>query len=275
MRKFKFFQQLIQWILPADIKKNPILLANSALHEIHKGERCFILATGPSISTQNLLPLKDEICISINMFYLNHDYDAIKPRYHLVSGIAPHPKITDKLGRLWFSEIEKKVKADYLLLNYLDRPFVERNIFFPSKKVFYFDFSMPLEEQPLEIIDAATSLYASQTASMMAIQLAIYMGFSKIYLLGMDHDGILRYTKRLPMHFYKPQDSIFEKQKIHDGDNLDWETEFHNQWILWKQYKILKKYTDLHKIKIINVTPKSLLDVFERADYDSIVGDKK
>lgn len=275
MINLKLFRQLAQRILSGGVKENPILVENTALQDIHKGERCFILATGPSISTQNLLPLKNETCISINMFYLNNDYDAIKPRYHLVSGIAPHPKITDVLGKLWFREIEEKVKAEYLLLNYLDRQFVKENNFFFSKKVFYFDFSMPLEEQPLEIIDAATSLYASQTASMMAIQLAIYMGFSKIYLLGMDHDGILRYTKRLPMHFYKPQDSIFERQKIHDGDNLDWETEFHNQWILWKQYKILKKYADLHRVKIINATPKSLLDVFERADYDKIERLKK
>ena len=34
---------------------------NSKFKDIHNGERCFILATGPSIKTQNLRPLKNEL----------------------------------------------------------------------------------------------------------------------------------------------------------------------------------------------------------------------
>lgn len=287
MNTLTLLRRIIYWILPQgvfnflsvyfhhrtfeDFKNNPLLLANKKLHDVHKGQRCFILATGPSISKQNLLPLKNEICMSLNMFYLHKDYKIINPHYHLISGIAPHPKITNKLAKLWFGEIDKKVNSEYLLLNYLDKPFVDKNKLFFSKNVFYFDFSTPLEMIQKNGIDATNALYMSQTASMMAIQLAIYMGFHEIYLLGVDHDGILRYTKRLPMHFYKPAESIFEVRGIHDGDNFDWEIEFHNQWMLWRQYKLIKQYADLKGSKIINITPESLLDVFERRDYESVL----
>lgn len=268
---FNFLSLYFQRRTFENFKNNPILIANKKLHNIHKGNRCFILATGPSIRKQNLLPLKNEICLSLNMFYLHKDYKVVNPRYHIISGIAPHPKITNKLAKLWFHEIEEKVKAEYLFMNYLDRQFVSKNKFLSSKNVFYSDFSTPPEMIQQNGIDASKSLYMSQTASMMAIQLAIYMGFHKIYLLGMDHDGILRYTKRLPMHFYKPGESIFERRGIHDGDNFDWEIEFHNQWMLWRQYKLMKKYADSCGVRIINITPGSLLDVFERRDYESIL----
>src|SRR4051794_33939841 len=51
-------------------------------------KRCFILGTGPSINNQNVNYIKDEVTICLNMSYLHKDYLAIKPNYHIFSGLA-------------------------------------------------------------------------------------------------------------------------------------------------------------------------------------------
>ncbi|MDP3445863.1 MAG: hypothetical protein Q8T08_23635, partial [Ignavibacteria bacterium] len=55
-------------------------------------KRCFILATGPSIKKMDLSPLKGELCVSVSNFFVHHQFDDLKPAYHV---LAPsHPPIT-------------------------------------------------------------------------------------------------------------------------------------------------------------------------------------
>ena len=80
---------------------------NINLKDCHRGERCFILATGPSIQKQDLTLLKNEICISVSNFFVHPDYKKIKPLYHC---IAPyHKPITEEAFQAWLLEIDQSL----------------------------------------------------------------------------------------------------------------------------------------------------------------------
>ena len=76
---------------------------NSEFKNVHKGKRCFIIATGPSIASQNLLPLKNELCISVSQFYLHPGFSEIKPFYHIHAPNHP-PFDSEDINKLATSE---------------------------------------------------------------------------------------------------------------------------------------------------------------------------
>ena len=104
----KLIKQIAFWTLPLGVQRvaqslisynrnrlsqenSDVLKQNRKLRDIHKGKRCFILATGPSINAENLKPLKNEFCIAVSNFYLHPDFKLIDPEYYCV---APwHPLI--------------------------------------------------------------------------------------------------------------------------------------------------------------------------------------
>ena len=67
----KGFQDVLIKLFSGDWKKQgvsngylDILKNNKKFKNIHEGKRCFIIANGPSIKTQDLRLLKNEICFS-------------------------------------------------------------------------------------------------------------------------------------------------------------------------------------------------------------------
>ena len=56
---------------------------NVELKDRHLGERCFVVGNGPSINSQNLRLLKDEMTFFVNRAFLLPDYEYIKPTYHI------------------------------------------------------------------------------------------------------------------------------------------------------------------------------------------------
>ena len=63
---------------------NEILNKNIKFKNIHTGERCFILGSGPSIVKQNLKKLQGETVITQNHFHIHEDIKIIHPMYHCV-----------------------------------------------------------------------------------------------------------------------------------------------------------------------------------------------
>jgi len=71
------------------------LKKNTKFKNIHKGQRCFILGSGPSILTNDLTHLKNEIVMTQNNFHTHKDIKTISPEYHVVIPKF-HPKEHDK-----------------------------------------------------------------------------------------------------------------------------------------------------------------------------------
>jgi len=246
-----------------------IVEKNKGLEARHSGERCFILATGPSIKKQNLLPLKNEKCIAVSNFFVHPDFSIIEPEYYC---IAPyHHPLTEEAWQSWMDELAVNVKKSHLFfgINDLKRNMVGER--FSGNPVSFIDFSASPQDVIENGLDLSRRTFPVQSVSIMALQIAIFLGFSDIYLLGCDHDWLLHmYESR---HFYDENEHAFTKIS---GENMEWEEsdlelECRSYINLWQQYKILRHIALIKEINIFNATEGGMLDVFKLKQLSDVI----
>ena len=243
-------------------EEREVISQNRELKNIHQGKRCFILATGSSINDQNLKPLKDEFCIAVSNFYLHPDFSLIEPQYYCLAPWHPPHSIERYLQLI--EEIANISKKCTFFLGINEYPRVNRNSILLNRNIYYHD---TREIKLGRDIDLCQPVLSPMSVTIMAIQSAIFMGFSEIYLLGFDHDSVLNYSGKFAnKHFY-----LEEKAKL-ITDISTFKSTILSYASLWNQYEMLNIIAQSKEIKILNATKYSLLDVFDKVDYNSVIG---
>jgi hypothetical protein len=224
-----------------------------ALKESHQGQRCFIIGNGPSLKAKDLdkLLLNNEISFAANHISQIFTQTNWRPTYYTVIDESLQRNIIDVMSKtnaeIKFFRSEsylwtRKVQGNCIWLNAIN----------------YRSFS---EDIALQIYSSATTTYA-------LIQIAVYMGFKKIYLMGMDNvygkiqdkNGIIHKINDVQTHFYISNGKNFLESAVAVDTHL----------INNSAYKAAKQYADTHDIKIINATRGGQLEVFPRIDFDLI-----
>ncbi len=164
-----------------------------SLRNKETGKRVFILANGPSINSLNLSPLKNELVIGMNASTILDDKFDFHTKYYVVSdarflGDAEKRQwATDKLSpdtiRVIRSDIRKHDDPDLSTRSHYVHP-LGRDGF--SKNL-------------------SAGFFFGCTTTMLAIQLAYYLGSLEIYILGCD----LRYREETP-RFYEEKNPQLE-----------------------------------------------------------------
>lgn len=151
-------------------------------HNRHKGERCFIVATGPSLTIEDLELLKDEVCFSMNSCIKLFDKTSWRPEYYLIFDPAVYAALHNEIQ--W-------ADLRYVFYNSFSIPRLNREgipVKVNSKDLTYeksaqakrFDRPIHFSEQAQDFIyEGHSTVYA-------AVELAAYMGFKEIYLIGCD-----------------------------------------------------------------------------------------
>lgn len=217
----------------------------------HIGERCFVVATGPSLTIHDLNILKEynEICISVNGIINAFTHTRWRPDYYAIS---------DPTGlNLWKSDILKMDVKEMFVAD-IAWNFQENEIKDNMYK-WHLIREWDVIEGPKFSDDFSEGAYEGHTIIYEAgLQLAAYMGFSEIYLLGADCTA-----GKVTVHFYSGGNNS-PSEKSH----LDIES-------IFLSYKAAKKYADSHGIKIYNATRGGNLEVFPRVDFDSLFQSEK
>ena len=251
------------------LKYKDLVSKNIELKDKHKGKRCFILGSGPSIKKEDLKPLKNEIVFALNNFYVHEDFDEIMSgdvdKYYMTAPI--HLPQTEEEWKAWFEDMEANMpkNANMLFgLNVYDSNikyifdkyglFKEHNInwyFAGVNASEYYKFNE-------KDIDMTNMIWSANTVSIYALVAAIYMGFDEIYLLGMDHNYMC--TSEKDWRFYK--DAIHQKDEVKRSMNAKSHVQhtFIATGKIFEHYQILK---DNSNCKIYNTSDISLLDIFE------------
>ena len=121
-------------------------------------------------------------------------------------------------------------------------------------------------------IDITNKMLCGYSVTIDCIQLAIYMGFKKIYLVGIEHSEIVtgQYS-----YFYNRNQSIVGNKDTYASNSgeviADFSVQLYTRYNLWKQYEKLKKIAEKNGVSIYNATKGGVLDIFKRVDYDSIL----
>jgi hypothetical protein len=214
---------------------------NLLLKDTHNGEACFIVATGPSLCIDDLgrIRKKGFFTFGVNRVF-NIDPTRWKPDCYI---------FLDRKGSMQFAHEIKEYPVPLKCLNAsTDGIFGDREdeyLFNYAAHDHYLQMPPFSENAEYVIYGAATVVYG-------VIQLAVYMGFETIYLLGTD----CNYEKGSKNNYFV---------KTEQPDTLN-----HDVKRMFLCYEAAKEYADTHGIKIYNATRGGMLEVFERVDLDSL-----
>ena len=229
-----------------------------ALKGSHQGQRCFIIGNGPSLKAEDLdkLLLNNEICFASNYISEIFTQTNWRPTYFSVMDIWLQRNIIDVM-----SKTDAKIKF-FSGQNYLWTRKVQGNCIYLNAIGVNAIGSGSFSE------DIAVQIHSLGTVTYALIQIAVYMGFKEIYLIGMDNVyakildkyGILHENKDVQSHFYSHNDKKLLEPSI----------PFNVLLSVNSVYEAVKQYADTHNIKVINATRGGQLEVFPRIDFDLI-----
>lgn len=135
---------------------------------IHPGERCVIIGNGPSLRNTNMHLLRGEFTFGLNRIYLMFGELGFETTYHVAVNRYVVEQCADDFRR---------IKAP-LFTTMRNRPVLEGapNTGFLNNIV-----------GPWFSRDASRGVWEGATVTYVAMQLAYYMGFSEVVLIGVDH----------------------------------------------------------------------------------------
>jgi len=234
----------------------------------HINDRCFIVCTGPSLRVTDLdkLKNKNEICFSMNSIVKLFTQTKWRPLYYGINdgyvckNIEPDIKKAVENADLPFIFLGKRLKKISTVFNNLTdlKNGVNITVFYSIPYILTASDKSPVNNKYKFSHNAYLGLYEGASITYRLLQIAVYMGFKEIYLLGCDCD----YTgKNLHAAEYNTEDT---QELIRQRGAI-------NETRMINAYKAAKKYTDKHGIKIYNATRGGKLEVFERVDFDKII----
>lgn len=230
------------------------------LREICKGERCFVIGNGPSLRGEDLDRLKDEKTFAFNRIYHIYESTEWRPTYYMVTDKSIikqllKEKIFDvesELAFVYSRKLYKKWNSKCMQIDLKGRTPIHKEKF--------------VVEKLSESVDNFFS--ASQSVTINAIELAVYMGFKEIYLLGVDHN----FAYEIDMNGNKV---IKKNIEAHFREDKDKNIYMSCKEALTKCYETCKSFADEHDVQIINVTRGGCLEVFPRNNVDNILCEKR
>ncbi|MBE5958153.1 MAG: DUF115 domain-containing protein [Lachnospiraceae bacterium] len=219
---------------------------------MYQGKRCFIVATGPSLRVKDLEMLSDEITFGVNSIAKIGEKTEWRPTY---LGIQD-PYVYEKIEQDILQNFDDNVFAGDNLCDKFQIP--ERFILFPYMGLHTYYMNKYNEFGTKFSDDAYRIVYDGYSITFSMIQIAVYMGFKEIYLLGCD----CNYQKGAKNHFIE---SGFIDRSAHN-----------NYGRLMSGYKEAKKYIETHNdIKIINCTRGGMLELFPRKKLEEVLEEEK
>ncbi|MCM1535273.1 MAG: DUF115 domain-containing protein [Clostridium sp.] len=213
--------------------------------------RCFIVANGPSLRMEDLDRLADngEITFGMNRIYALYDRTKWRPTFYL----SQDPTVI----RACISEIREQIKYSTVFVKVPGEPKYD----IPGAINYDLDYRNVDKHIPPDFYEGQNCLFADgRSVTYTALQLAIYMGFQNIYLLGADCN-YSKDNKSINADSY-PDKRMYEPDKV--GVPPDMEYTF-------SAYEVAKIYAEQRGIHIYNCTRGGKLEVFERVDLDSLL----
>ena len=221
------------------------------LRDRHRGKRCVIVANGPSLNRMQLDRLRREHVIGLNKIFLGLSRFGFYPQYH----VTVNPKVT--------VQSREEIQA----LNCVK--FISRHAA-RAAGIAEDALTHLLETDPPPArfsTDLALGIHEGWTVTYAALQVAYYLGFSQVVLIGLDH----RYAfvgepneDRLmdgpdPNHF---SDKYFGFGQRWDNPDLAKSEE---------SYGIALQTFQADGRSIVDATLEGACPVFPRVSYDAIL----
>ncbi len=211
----------------------------------HKGQDCFIIGNGPSLNKMDLSPLAHYHTFGLNKIYLIFDRVDLNLSYL----VATNPFVIEQ---------SKEIYPQLLFPIFLSWT-ASRHLFPPKEHLYYL--------HTLNIwsfyTDITQPICEGNTVTYVAMQIAYFMGFKRVFLIGVDHS-------------FKQKGSAHEIQ-IYEGAD---ENHFHPDYFKGQPWQLADVYgsevsyhlANYHYLRdgrqIFDATVEGQLEVFPKIAYE-------
>jgi len=208
------------------------------MKNIHAGETCLIIGNGPSLKDIPLSFLNRYPSFGTNRIYL---LDGFTPTYYA----SVNPLVIEQsLAEINDLDCTKFVRMDYGQKITGSYPLI-------SAKV------------PMFSKDPLKCVYEGFTVTYVCMQLAFWMGFTTALLVGVDHR--FTFEGKPNQEMISRGEDVNHFHKDYFGEGVIWNNpDLHRSEMA---YRMAKLNFEKDGRTIINITPGSALDVYERGDW--------
>ncbi|MGB5920002.1 glycosyltransferase [Arcobacter sp.] len=232
-------QNLLIDTLLKDKLKDTVIKRNIELKDRFKDKTCFILGQGSSFHEFDKSLLKDKFTIIFGNHFESINSNDFEPTFFIES---------DKLFLNENISTIKNIHTKYLFLPKSYKKIIkEKNssYYFYNEDFTYFNYFDKNYRKTKFSKDISKKLYISSSTLHLCLQLAYYLGFRKIYLLGIDLN-------------YASENLTIDRDTTQYGLNL-----------IVKDFKKAKKVFEKDKREIINLSKNSILKMFKYEKFST------
>ncbi len=218
------------------------------LWNTHQGERCFILGNGPSLAKTDLTRVKKKYTMGLNRIYLMFPELGFQTSYYL--------SINDLVIEQCASDIQKLTIPRFIAWRSHKWLQPDPNLFF-----LYTSYTGPRFSKR-----ATGRLWEGASVTFVALQMAYYLGFQEVILIGVDHNFVSQ---------GKPNTTV-----VSQGDDPNhFSPAYFGKGFRWQLpdletseqgYRLAKEAFESSGRKVLDATIGGKLTVFPKVDYNRL-----
>jgi hypothetical protein len=217
--------------------------------DTHAGRRCVIIGNGPSLKDTDLGLLRNEFTFGLNRIYLMFDELGFETTFHVAANRLVVEQCADDFRRinapLFTTTPNRKFLAGADNVAYLNRLVGPR-------------FSC----------DASQGMWEGATVTYVAMQVAYYMGFTQVVLVGVDHRFAVTGTPNQVVESTGPDASHFDPRYFAKG--FKWQLPDLERSEL--AYGLARRQFEKDGRRIVDSTVGGALTVFPKMPLEEALG---
>jgi hypothetical protein len=221
------------------------------LRNSRRGERCFIVGNGPSLNRTDLSRLRDEAWFGANRIYLMEKTLGFSPTYFVC--------VNELVLSQCAAEICELQMPKFLSVN------ASEDVDLPHDAIYL----NTIGGRACFGYDPTRVIWESGTVTYISMQLAFYMGFKEVVLIGVDHS----FSTSGPAN----------TEVVSDGDDPNhFSPDYFGKGFKWhlpdlesseKGYHLARAAFEADGRRIVDATVGGALTIFPKIDYESLFAD--
>lgn len=218
----------------------------------HHGQRCIVMANGPSLGRMELSGLAGEHTMSMNRAYLLYDQWGFTPSYYVCGNELVLEQFAGDISRLPMPRF----------VNYN-----RRHLFsgVDDSRMMYLRLGLNLRDEFCG--DVTQTISSGGTVTFVCLELAYFMGFKEVILIGLDHSFM---EKGIP--------NATEVRQS-DRDESHCHPDYFPKGMKWQlpdlyrselAYALARQAFERDGRRVVDATVGGKCDVFPKADFSSL-----
>ncbi|WP_457618567.1 6-hydroxymethylpterin diphosphokinase MptE-like protein [Lutibacter sp.] len=217
----------------------------------YKGQKAVIVCNGPSLLKSDLSLLDDVFTFGLNKINLLFDKSDFRPS----CVVAVNPFVIEQ-NENFFNTTNIPLFLDSVGIKHIKS---RKNIIF-----------LPSAHLPRFARDCSISINQGATVTYAALQLAFYMGFKEVALIGADHNFAVKGPANKTVVSGDKDESHFDPNYFAGGVKWQLPDLFQSE----VSYMMAKQVYEAFDRKVVNATEGGCLEIFPKISLDEFVAEK-